>query len=350
MNENPAAAVTLLRWFEHARRDLPWRARPGEAVEPYRVLVSEIMLQQTTVATVASRFDGFIERFPTIAALADAPLDDVLHAWQGLGYYRRARSLQQAAMVVRDRHAGRLPASPDQLMRLPGIGRYTAAAIAAIAFDRQVVPVDGNVARIISRLCALDAVWPQKFAAFQRHADGWFRGARPGDRAQALMDLGAMICRPQRPRCVACPLADHCLAAARGTPQAFPVKAAKPVRPERYAAAFLLQDGHGRILLRRRPPQGLLAGLVELPCSPWHDRPFATVDAASRDAPPGATGLIAVAGGVRHVFTHLALNLLVLRGSAEGCGDGFWHHPSALDRLALPTLTRKLLRHAGVAA
>jgi A/G-specific adenine glycosylase len=328
---------------------MPWRALPGEAADPWAVLVSEIMLQQTTVATVTPRFPAFLARFPSPSAMAAAPLDDVLHEWQGLGYYRRARGLHATAVAIVAGHGGLVPGNAAALEELPGIGAYTAAAVAAIAFGEAVVPIDGNVARVLARLLAHEQVLSPAKAELRQAAAALADRARAGDFAQALMELGALVCTPRRPRCDACPWAFACRARVAGRAAALPVMPAKAARPTRYAVAMLIEDDAGRLCLRRRPEKGLLAGLVELPTSPPQDRPFAS-EAALLDAI--RTGdWRRIPGTVRHVFTHLALDLVLVRGHpAAPIEDGFFHPRDQLHRLALPTLTRKLLRHAGIGA
>ena len=317
--------------------------------DPYTVLLSEVMLQQTTVATVSQRFAPFRERFPSLAALAAAPLDELLHAWQGLGYYRRARALQALARQVVAEHGARLPDAADALAALPGIGPYTAAAVAAIAFARPVLPVDGNIARVLSRLAALERPLPGGLAEVRKLAQELAPGARPGDFAQALMDLGAALCRPTAPRCPSCPWRSACRAHAQGRAAELPRRTARAARPLHHATAFLVRRGDGAVLLRRRPERGLLAGLHELPSTPWSGvRPWAD-RAALAHAPPGARWQ-PLPGAVRHVFTHLALAVQVMAGSGDDPADGRFVAPRDLGALALPTLTRKLLRHAGINA
>lgn len=341
--------LALLCWYDRQRRRLPWRAEPGAAVDPYTVLLSEVMLQQTTVAAVTERFVTFRERFPSLAALAAAPLDEVLHAWQGLGYYRRARALHALAREVVDRRGAELPSDPDELATLPGIGPYTAAAVAAIAFERPVVPVDGNVARVLSRLVALERPLPAALADLRRLAAALADGARPGDLAQALMDLGATLCRPTAPDCTACPWQGACRAHAQGRVSDLPVRSTRAVRPLRHATAFLVRRGDGAVLLRRRPEQGLLAGLYDLPSTPWTgEAPWPSRDALAH-APP-ADGWRPLPAAVRHVFTHLTLEVRVIAGDSADHAAGLFVTPSALGGVALPTLTRKLLRHGGIRA
>lgn len=314
--------------------------------DPWRVLVSELMLQQTTVATVRGRFEPFMARFPSLPALAAAPLDDVLHAWQGLGYYRRARALHACARAVVERHAGMLPLGYDELLTLPGIGPYTAAAVAAIAGGHAVVAVDANVERVLSRLLAVEEPLPGARPRLRVAAERLAGAERPADFAQALMELGALVCSPRRPGCALCPWQHSCRAAARGDPETFPRKPAKVARATRFATAFLLERADGAILFRRRPPEGLLGGMIELPSTPWLDDPAAAT--AARSAAPGYAACEPVPGAVKHVFTHLELTIHLWRGRAMSAADGLWMPPARFGELALPTLTKKLLRHAGL--
>jgi A/G-specific adenine glycosylase len=345
----PDLRRALLAWYDRARRDLPWRAPTGALPDPWAVLVSELMLQQTTVATVRARFGPFLARFPTLADLAAAPLDDVLHAWQGLGYYRRARALHACAQAVVAAHGGRLPLDRDALAALPGIGPYTAAAVAAIAGGRAEVPVDANVERVLARMTALATPLPAARTRLRAVATTLAAPARAGDFAQAVMELGALVCTPRRPACLTCPWRAACRAAALGQPERYPVMAPRKQRPARFAVAFLLERGDGAVLFRRRPETGLLAGLIELPSTPWVDDPV-TAEAAVPAALPVAVPLRAIAGTVRHGFTHLELSLQLLRGAVAGPAEGLWVPPRGFAALALPTLTRKLLRHGGLPA
>ena len=306
------------------------------------MLVSELMLQQTTVATVVPRYAAFLERFPDLATLADAPLDDLLHAWQGLGYYRRARALHETARrLVRD-HRGRMPDDVDGLRRLPGIGDYTAAAIAAIAFGRPVVPVDGNVRRVLARLAAIEGPIASGDPTIRHLAQTLSGGDRPGDLAQSVMELGAVHCRPRSPNCDACPWRSMCRARAAGRTEAIPAPARRAAKRRLFGWAYLLEREDGAVLLRKRPPSGLLAGMVELPGTAWIDR--------DEDWHPPTYGQSwsPIDGSVEHVFTHIALRMRVARGRGRVAPDGFWHDPARLGELALPTLTRKLLGHAGI--
>jgi A/G-specific adenine glycosylase len=330
----------LLAWYDRHRRRLPWRAPPGRRADPYAVWLSEVMLQQTTVAAVGPYFSRFLERFPTVGALAAAPLDDVLKLWAGLGYYSRARNLHACAAAVVARHGGRFPAEPAALRDLPGIGAYTAAAVAAIAFDRPVVPMDGNVERVLARWFAIEQPLPAAKPLLQNLADALASADRPGDFAQALMDLGATLCSPKRPACALCPWTAGCRARALGRQESFPVKAGKKERPQRFGTAFVVVRADGAVLLRTRIPSGLLGGMTEVPTSEWGAEP-------SADAASPLVAAFRPRGMVRHVFTHFALELDVLRADVPmvtpappGCR---FVAAKELGGEALPTLFRKVL-------
>jgi len=300
------------------------------------------MLQQTTVATVAPYFDRFVARWSDISSLAAASLDEILHMWQGLGYYARARNLHACARAVAERHGGVFPSEPAELRTLPGIGGYTAAAIAAIAFERRVAAVDGNVERVVARLYAVAEPLPTAKPRLKALAAALIPERRAGDFAQAMMDLGATICTPRRPRCVLCPWRGACLASASGSVERLPVMAEKPDRPLRYGVAFWLTRADGAVLLRRRPEKGLLGGMIEIPSTPWRETPwtFAEVVAAA----PAAAEWSALPGSVRHGFTHFRLELAIVAGM--GSADGLWSPADRLDQHALPTLMKKVARHA----
>jgi A/G-specific adenine glycosylase len=337
----------LLAWYDRTRRKLPWRALPGERMDPWAVLVSEIMLQQTTVATVKGRFASFLARFPTPRDLAAVSMDEVLHAWQGLGYYRRARALKACAEALAESHAGRVPGDLAALLQLPGLGPYTARAVAAIAFGQPVVPVDANVARVLGRVIALDVPPAKAVRRLQAAADSLADQDRPGDVAQALMELGALVCTPRTPSCLLCPWQRHCAAFGSGEPEQYPGRPAVKERGVRHAVAFVLERPDGAILFRRRPETGLLAGMMELPSTEWRPEPPDARDVAS--SAPADVGWESPQGEVRHLFTHLDLSIRLLRGRLADQGfEGIWASPSAFGELALPTLTVKLLRHAGV--
>jgi A/G-specific adenine glycosylase len=341
-----ARAHDLLRWYDRHRRVLPWRAEPGETPDPYRVWLSEIMLQQTTVTAVIPYYERFVSRFPTVAALAAAPLDTVLSSWAGLGYYARARNLHACAQMVAAQ--GGFPADLAGLQALPGIGAYTAAAIGAIAFGLPAVPVDGNVERVASRLFAIEQPLPAakpaiRDAAALLGADPEAR-ARPSDFAQALFDLGASICTPAAPGCAVCPWMVAWGGRRLGIQASLPRKSPKKDRPVRYGVHFWLTDDRRTVLLRTRPTQGLLGGMTELPGTPWRETPW-TIDEALTVAPMQLDWR--GAGQVHHGFTHFALVIDVLAAHVPVIdGDGFAHALDALDDAALPSVMRKCVRMA----
>ena len=336
----------LLAWYDGHRRVLPWRAAPGETADPYRVWLSEIMLQQTTVATVAGYFARFLERWPELRSLAEAPLDDVLHAWQGLGYYARARNLHACARAVIARHGGVFPEDEAALRALPGIGAYTAAAVAAIAFGRAATPVDGNIERVIARLFAVEEPLPDAKPALRRLAQSLTPDERAGDYAQAAMDLGATICTPKKPKCMLCPWREACRGLAAGIAQNLPARRARTAKPVRRGVAFWAVRPDGAVLLRRRPEKGLLGGMMEVPSTLWRESPWS--EAEAKAAAPFAAGWRLVPGVVRHTFTHFHLELAVLAGTArQGCSTGGqWVALDDLPRQALPTLMKKVVAHA----
>jgi len=348
--DTTTVAPHLLGWFDRHRRTLPWRAKPGETPDPYRVWLSEIMLQQTTVATVGAYFGRFVARFPTVGALADASLDDVLHAWQGLGYYARARNLHACARAVMTLHGGAFPDDVEGLRALPGIGAYTAAAIAAIAFDRRAAAVDGNVERVAARLFALEAPLPAAKPELRRLTETLVPERRAGDFAQALMDLGATVCTPRAPRCILCPVQAFCRGRALGLAESLPQRRARTARPTRRGVAFWAMRPDGSVLLRRRPEHGLLGGMIEVPSTEW--REAAISEAAARKEAPVRASWVRLPGTVRHTFTHFHLELAVLAGETEANAKtaGSWVPLDRLSEQALPTVMKKVVNHAlGVA-
>ena len=337
-------SANLLKWYDAHRRVLPWRALPGETTDPYRVWLSEIMLQQTTVATVGPYFRKFLARWPTLADLARAPMDDVLAAWAGLGYYSRARNLYACAQAVMRDHSGIFPDNAAGLMTLPGIGPYTAAAIAAIAYGEPATVVDGNVERVVARLFALTTPMPTAKPELRRLAATLTPQKRAGDFAQAMMDLGATVCTPRNPKCDICPIAAACDARAQGIQAELPRRVAKQPRPERRGIAFWLQDDKGRVLLRRRPPEGLLGGMVEIPSSAWLERD-AALAALAGEAPLQADWQ-ATGRGIRHVFTHFALELEIAAANINKADlplPYFWATVEEMETLALPSIMRKVV-------
>jgi A/G-specific adenine glycosylase len=340
-------AHALLAWYDRHRRHLPWRAEPGRTVDPYRVWLSEIMLQQTTVAAVIPYYENFVSRFPTIEALAAAELDEVLSRWAGLGYYARARNLHACARAVVQR--GGFPRDITGLLELPGIGTYTAAAVAAIAFSVPAIPVDGNVERVTARLFALTEPLPGAKPAIRTAAETLGRDpeamARPSDFAQALFDLGASICTPTSPACALCPWMEPCAARRLGIAAKLPRRPAKKERPLRHGVHFWLTDSAGNVLLRKRPVPGLLGGMIELPGTPWRDTKWDEPEALSY-APMSADWR--AAGQVRHGFTHFELTIDVFAARAEIIGgDGFIHPLTRLTEVALPSVMRKCVKMAG---
>jgi A/G-specific adenine glycosylase len=340
-------AASLLAWYDRHRRRLPWRAERGETPDPYRVWLSEIMLQQTTVQAVAPYFVTFLERWPTVADLAAASLDDVLTEWAGLGYYARARNLHACARAVSAEHGGRFPDSAEELARLPGIGAYTAGAIAAIAFNQRAAAVDGNAERVLARMFDVRTPLPQAKAELRQRAEELVPDARPGDFAQALMDLGATVCTPAKPRCLDCPWREPCRARAAGDPEALPMKAARAAKPLRRGVAFWAMREDGALLLRRRPERGLLGGMAEVPSTEWRKQGWTTEEALA--SAPFAAEWRALTGGVVHVFTHFRLELAVLAARApadlQSSDDCYWCPVERLGKEPLPSLMRKVVEH-----
>jgi len=346
----------LLAWYDRHRRKLPWRAPAGERSDPYRVWLSEIMLQQTTVRAVGPYFEKFLARWPDVTALGSAALDDVLRMWAGLGYYSRARNLHACALAVLRDHGGVFPDTEEGLRALPGIGRYTAAAIAAIAFGRRTMPVDGNIERVVSRLFAVEESLPQAKPRIQELAATLLAPSRAGDAqtragdsAQALMDLGASICSPKKPACALCPFSEDCVARKRGDQETFPRKAPKKTGTLRRGAAFVVIRG-AELLVRSRPEKGLLGGMTEVPGSDW--LAAQQDDAALAQAPKlaGMTRWHRKVGVVSHVFTHFPLELVVYTaevpaGTRAPTGMRFVPVATLADE-ALPNLMRKVVAHA----
>lgn len=321
-------AEKLLAWYGAHARALPWRSPPGAAApDPYRVWLSEVMLQQTTVAAVIPYFERFTQAWPDVTALAAADDADVMRAWAGLGYYARARNLLACARIVAQTG---FPADEAGLRALPGIGTYTAAAIAAIAFGRRAVVVDGNVERVVARLFAVETPLPAARPELRRLTDAITPEARAGDFAQAMMDLGSAICTPRAPACAACPLQPDCRAAARGEPATWPRRLAKPARPGRHGTAWWIVR-EGQVRLVRRAAKGLLGGMRALPSDDWH----------------GAPQKGALIGRVAHVFTHFRLTLDIRDGAAwMPPPDGEWWPLDRLDEAGLPSLFARAARAA----
>ena len=344
--QNPAiggVAARMLAWYDRNARTLPWRYPPGERADPYRVWLSEIMLQQTTVAAVRAYFQRFTTLWPAVADLAAAPIDDVTAAWAGLGYYSRARNLHAAARMVMDRFGGAFPADEALLRDLPGVGPYTAAAIASIGFGLKATPLDGNIERVICRLHAVETPLPAARPQLKTLAESHTPDARAGDYAQALMDLGATICTPRSPVCSLCPLNGDCRAFAKGIAADLPRRAAKADRPHRVGAAFVLVSASGNILLRRREAKGLLGGMLEVPGTPW----TTTAPASPLDHAPAALPWRMAEAKAEHVFTHFSLTLDVYAAQTadERISNGLWT-PLGIARDSLPTVMRKVVAAA----
>jgi A/G-specific adenine glycosylase len=359
IEDSAARPALLLEWYDRHRRKLPWRPAAGERADPYAVWLSEIMLQQTGVKTVGPYFEKFLARWPDIDALGSAALDDVLRMWAGLGYYSRARNLHACAVAVRRDHRGMFPDTEEGLRALPGIGPYTASAIAAIAFGRRTMPVDGNIERVVSRLFAVEQPLPQAKPLIQQLA-ATLLGAgetssragdeesRAGDSAQALMDLGSSICTPKKPACALCPLNENCASRLRGDQETFPRKAPKKTGALRRGAAFVVTRGD-QLLVRTRPDKGLLGGMTEVPGSDWL---AGGDDKAALKQAPGVGGITRwhrKAGVVTHVFTHFPLELVVYTAVAPARARApagmRWVPIATLKGEALPNVMRKAIAH-----
>lgn len=328
-------AARLLGWYDVHARTLLWRIAPGSAAvpDPYRVWLAEVMLQQTTVAAVEGYFARFTARWPTVADLAAAADTDVMAAWAGLGYYARARNLIACARAVTALHGGRFPDTEAELRALPGVGDYTAAAVAAIAFDRAAVVVDANVERVIARHAAIAAPLPAAKRAIRAALAPLVPADRPGDFAQALMDLGSGVCTVRRPRCAVCPVAGDCSGRTAGIAETLPVKAPRKVKPLRHGTAYWIEQS-GQLWLERRPDRGMLGGMIALPGDDW----------SATASPPDAAAL------VRHSFTHFDLALAIVRCPDRiNCTKGQWWPLNALDAAGLPTLYRKAVDAMGKA-
>lgn len=329
--DNPAAR--LLAWYDRYARELPWRSRPGEVPDPYRVWLSEVMLQQTTVAAVTPRFTAWVARWPDVASLAAASDEDIMAAWAGLGYYARARNLVKAARAVVAEHGGRFPQTEAGLRALPGLGAYTAAAVAAIAFGERAVVVDANVERVVARLFAITTPLPAARPAIREATDRITPDARAGDFAQAMMDLGSSVCTVKKPQCLLCPIAVDCRARAEGIAETLPAKAPKKARPYRHGTVFWIEH-EGRVWLVRRPDKGMLGGMRALPTGLWVDERPGLADA------PGQGPWTMLNETVVHGFTHFELELALARtdGEPDNSSMGEWWLIADLGTAGLPTL------------
>ncbi len=348
IKSTPPISAVLLDWYDRERRSLPWRAEPGEQAHPYQVWLSEIMLQQTTVATVKAYFVKFLKLWPTVEALANAPQEQVLKEWAGLGYYARARNLHKCAGVVARDFGGQFPKCEDGLRALPGVGDYTAAAIAAIAFGAPAVVVDGNIERVTSRLFRIGDMLPKAKKPIKAATATITPTKRPGDFAQAMMDLGAGICTPRNPKCPLCPLSTHCKAAAAGDMERYPVKKPKTMKPTRRAISFWFTY-NDHILLERRVDKGLLGGMPGLFSTPWVARAdFPNAEEWLMAAPhPGEWQLgEAIA---KHTFTHFHLETRLAVAAAPArlnVKNGFWAPLNEIGDVGLPTAFAKIVRLA----
>ena len=342
----PQPAQLLLAWYDVHRRQLPWRAAPGKRPDPYQVWLSEIMLQQTTVVAVGRYFRKFLKRWPTVEMLAAASLDEVLAAWSGLGYYARARNLHRAAQAVVSEHRGVFPTTAPELRCLPGIGAYTAGAIAAIAFDRQESAIDANAERVLARYFGIQEPLPSAKKEIRERGAALVPEGRPGDFAQALMDLGAVICSPRAPSCGLCPWHSTCVARRKGIAERLPAREAPRRKPLKRGAAFVARDPTGAVLLIKRPPNGLLGSMMQPPLGPWTER-FPTLKEALAQAPFSASWKKRL-GIVRHGFTHFDLEIetYVAKSRRLKAMGGVWIPRERFDEIALPTLMRKIISHA----
>ncbi len=352
MNSSPEAAA-LLHWYDRHHRVLPWRAPPGQRGDPYRVWLSEIMLQQTTVKAVGPYYARFLARWQDVRSLAAAPLEEVLKAWAGLGYYARARNLHACARAVVERYDGKFPNSEAQLRALPGIGAYTAAAIAAIAFDAAATPVDGNIERVIARLYAIDTPLPAAKPEIFKLASALTPARRTGDFAQAMMDLGATICSPKRPACALCPWNESCAAHTRRDPEMFPRRLPKREGSLRRGAAFVVCRPDGFLLVRTRPAKGLLGGMTEVPTTEWledFDEGSAVAGAPRFSSRGKSVAWRRIPGVVRHTFTHFPLELTIYAAMAPANAAAparmRWIALADIGGEALPSLMRKVVAHA----
>jgi A/G-specific adenine glycosylase len=339
----------LLRWYDQNGRELPWRFKKNKSPDLYHVWLSEIMLAQTTVTVVKGYFHRFISRWPTLIDLAEADLGDVLHAWQGLGYYARARNLHKSAQIIIEELGGQFPDTELALKQLPGVGDYTAAAIAAIGFNKPTTPIDTNIERVTARLFALTDALPKGRAQISEYASILTPKTRPGDFAQALMDLGSSICNPKAPKCNICPLNQNCLAEKKGNPEGYPIKTRKAKRQVRHGMVFWAALADGRVMLRIRPQNGLLGGMTEFPSTDWRANLWTLAEAKKQSPINGNWRQLD--GIIHHSFSHFHLELIVLaakfgiKKDLRGCREFFWCAPDQLSKHALPTLMKKVASH-----
>lgn len=345
-----ALSRQLLPWYDKHKRSLPWRLnKEGKHPDPYHVFLSEIMLQQTTVTTVIPYFLNFIQKWPTISHLGQASLDEILHAWQGLGYYARARNMHKAAQTITHTYQGIIPSSSQDLLSLPGIGSYTAAAIQSIAFDLKAAPVDANIERILARVYALETLLPQAKKEIQELALYHTPSSRVGCYVQGLMDLGSLVCLSRNPLCSSCPFQDICKAYQVGTPEKYPIRPAKKEKPTRYAFVFYIENERGEILLEKRPPKGLLGGLIGFPTSTWSLEQKSLEEAISSFPLATEQKFIPLNQAVKHTFTHFHLILQPVKvkepfSFTSEDSSYFWEKPNNFSLLAFPTLMKKVMK------
>lgn len=345
-------ATSILDWYDENRRELPWRSAPGEIADPYHVWLSEIMLQQTTVVTVAPYFKKFLDRWPCVENLAAAPLDDILTAWAGLGYYARARNLHKCAQTVCQEFGGRFPSTEADLLTLPGVGAYTAAAIASIAFDSRAVVVDGNIERIISRYFRIQEVLPKSRNQIREGADQLTPDTRTGDYAQALMDIGSAVCKPKAPLCEECPVSTGCAAQREGDQLLYPKKAPKKKKPEKRANILWVENQSGQILMSRREEKGLLGGMMEFPSTEWSEEQTKDAENTRLLSDLGLNVYLSLKTGaptIKHTFTHFHLFLTPYQCRLEQeerviSNSLIWVDLQDLEKIALPTLMMKVVK------
>lgn len=330
----------LLKWYDQHHRHLPWRANPGKKPNPYHVWISEIMLQQTTVPTVIDYFNRFIQKWPSVQALATASLDDILHTWQGLGYYSRARNLHKCAQTIATEYNGHLPQTEKELLKLPGIGPYTAAAILSIAFDQPAPVIDGNIERILSRLFIINTPISKAKNILNDKITSLTPHNRPGDFAQAMMDLGSSICTPKKPNCANCPIQNYCKAYDKNTMENYPIKADRKPKPKKYAYVYLIYNDKGQVLMEKRPPKGLLGGMIGFPTSEW-----ALEKPGKKDLKDlGWSNLCVTSITIQHTFTHFHLFLTIVTGRSNQT-IGTWVCETELKDYAIPTLMKKVWKN-----
>jgi len=359
--QQASVSSDLLAWYDRHARDLPWRYKDGAKADPYRVWLSEVMLQQTTVPTVMEYFAFFTNKWPTVHDLAKAELDEVLHAWQGLGYYARARNLHKCAQVVSVELGGVFPNSQEELIKLPGVGSYTSAAISTIAFGNRAVAVDGNIERVFSRILNLETPLPQLKVEIVPKIEVFLPETRVGDYTQALMDLGSSVCTPKKPKCLICPLSKHCQANKLGVAESLPRRMKKSAKPVREALFYWIRDKKDRVLLERRPARGLLGGMIGLPSSEWKKLDKETFDLGHerKQLEKSGGGVTITQHKFEHVFTHFRLlghigKCRIHDGDAvidnmfieEDRERFFWFDANKLDQQALPTCMKKAVKAA----